>query len=286
MVTVMKYFSYIISLFSVLLLLGCGKAEGNQKLMKQLEAKASPSVNIGGRDYRLYVPKNLPQGRKVPLLLALHGGFGNSEYFEHHLGMNKVADRKGFIVAYPNGTEGKIWVMKNKRMWNAGNCCGIAARQNVNDVDYLADVINDIKAKYPVDNKRVYLTGHSNGAMMSYRFICERPDMVAAMVSIAGQLTANSCRNASGVDILHIHGDNDVNVPYEGGSTPHSAKGVNYRSVFQTREVLEKSGAKFKLQPLPRVDHKLSSIDDALKANHSKSLAEMIAEFVIDKNKN
>ena len=285
MVVVMKRLSYVLSLFCFVFILGCGgKAEGNQKLMRKLAAQASPLINVEGRSYRLYVPRKLPHG-KVPLLLALHGGFGNSEYFEHFLGMDKVAERKGFMVAYPNGTEGRSWLMKNKRMWNSGNCCGIAAEKNIDDVSFLANVINDIIAKYPVDPNRIYITGHSNGAMMSYRFVCERPDMVAAMVSVSGQLTANNCKSAKDVDILHIHGDGDDTVPYSGGSTWKSAKGVNYRSVFQTREALERSGARVMLKSLSHVDHKLGNIDNAVQMKYSKTLAEMIAEFLKDKAK-
>jgi poly(3-hydroxybutyrate) depolymerase len=280
----MTRFSFLVSILCFIFLSSCGNAAGKQQLIKQIEDNASPLVNVDGRAYRLYVPKNLRSG-KVPLLLALHGGYGNSEYFEHFLGMNKVADRKGFIVAYPNGTEGKIWLMKNKRMWNAGNCCGIASRKNIDDVEFLADVIRDVTAKYPIDPKKVYITGHSNGAMMSYKFVCERPEMVAAMVSVSGQLTADRCKSAVGVKVLHIHGNNDEHVPYQGGSTIKSAKGLNYRSVLQTESALKQSGADFTLKTLPKIDHNLTNINGALKNGYGENLAETIAGFLKGKEK-
>lgn len=206
----MTRFALILGFFLIFFPLA-GNALSGLEAKKQPISNISPLINLDGRGYRLYAPSNLPE--KVPLLLALHGGFGNSEYFQNALKIDRIANRYGFIVAYPNGTEGRIWLMKNKRMWNSGHCCGIAARENIDDVGFLANVITDITANYPIDTKRVYITGHSNGAMMAYRFVCERPDMVAAMVGISGQFTADSCKNAKNVEILHIHGDSNVHVP-------------------------------------------------------------------------
>jgi polyhydroxybutyrate depolymerase len=283
MVIIMTRFAFILGVFLMLLPSG-GHALSAWQQKKQAVANASPMVDLDGRGYRLYVPSNLPDGQ-VPLLLALHGGYGNSEYFQNALKMDRIADKYGFIVAYPNGTEGKIWLMKNKRMWNSGHCCGIAAKESIDDVSFLANVIIDVKANYPIDPKRVYITGHSNGAMMSYRFVCERPDMVAAMVGISGQLTADRCKSARNVEVLHIHGDSDVNVPSQGGSTSQSSKELEYRSVQQTEAALEQSGAMVTVKMLPQVDHSLASINSELQNENSRDLPQTIADFLLSKKK-
>jgi len=245
---------------------------------------ASIKAEINGRPYSLYVPRQLPQG-KAPLLLALHGAYGNADFIEEHLKMNPVADRKGFIVAYPNGTLGPLLAAKDRRFWNAGECCGVAKRRNVDDVKYLADMINDIASRYPIDRSRVYITGHSNGAMMSYRFVCERPDLVAGMVGIAGQLVTTNCRSARNVSVLQIHGQNDDFVPSQGGVAKKNRWGPKYRSAAETRQALERSGAKVDTELLPGTGHEITEINSAVSVRYRESLAERIANYLLNKHK-
>lgn len=238
--------------------------------------------NIGDRTYRLYKPSSLPSGN-APVLLALHGAYGNAKFIEDNLELNKYADKYGFIIAYPNGTEGITFLMKGKRFWNSGNCCGVANRRNVDDVLFLERVINDLVKHHNVDSKRVYLTGHSNGSMMSYRFVCEKPDMVAAMVGMAGPLTMNRCRNAQGVKILHIHGARDEFVPSSGGLSGKTRNKLKYKSIYQNRKELEQSGANVEVKELANTGHHLQDLKQGTKNNYSVPLAEMILKFVKDK---
>lgn len=245
----------------------------------------SNNVNLGDRSYNIYVPENI-SGKKMPLLLALHGGFGNARSFERVININYVADRYGFIVVYPNGTEGTSKFMRNKRMWNSGNCCGVASKTNVDDVGFLARIIGDVVSKYNVDADRVYITGHSNGAMMSYRFACERPDLVAAAVIIAGQLTANKCDRPGNVKILHIHGTSDRIVPLQGGVVKNSRTGVDYRSIAETAQELSNKGASFSFKELRGAGHGIRDINKTLMNDSSITLAEMIIKYLKDKHKN
>lgn len=241
-------------------------------------------VNIDGRTYRLYKPSYLPS-EKVPVLLALHGAYGNASFIEQHLGINALADKYGFMIAYPNGTEGVTMLMKNKRMWNAGNCCGVASRRNIDDVGFLTRIINDLVYNHSADPKRVFISGHSNGSMMSYRFICERPEMVTAMIGIAGPLTLNRCRNARGLKILHIHGAKDKFVPSYGGLSKKAKTGLYYKSIYENRKILEQSGANVEIKELPNTGHHLHEINQGARNNYSASLAEIIMDFIKNKQK-
>lgn len=274
----------IITLF----LTSCGGANARNNGRPAADVSASfnstsTAMEVNGRPYSLYVPGQLPQGQ-VPLLLALHGAYGNADFIEEHLGMNPVADRKGFIVAYPNGTRGPL-LPKDRRFWNAGECCGVAKRRNVDDVGYIADIINDIASRYPIDRSRIYITGHSNGAMMSYRFVCERPDMVAGMVAISGQLVVKDCRSSRNVSVLHIHGQSDDFVPSQGGVAKKNRWGPKYRSVSQTRQELERSGAHVETELLSGTGHEISEIDSAVRSRYRESLAERVASYLLRKQK-
>lgn len=242
-------------------------------------------MHYKGRDYLFYTPSSLSQNQSAPLLIALHGGLGNADYMAKAWGINEVAERHGFRVAYLNGTGGRLRMMANKRTWNAGGCCGIAERENIDDVGYIESFINDMVRNNPVDANKIYLIGHSNGAMMAYRFVCERPGMVAAMVSVSGSLMVSKCSNAR-VYVLEIHGDADNNVPFKGGVGSKSITKVNYKSVDQTAYEMKRAGANFNVTLVPGGGHNFEELDSATQRKYSVGLGEMIAQFLNGKAAN
>jgi polyhydroxybutyrate depolymerase len=189
------------------------------------------TVEDASRSYIVYQPA-LTRPDKVPLMVVLHGGLGNAESIEKISGMNGVADSGQFIVAYPDGTSGPL--LRNRRTWNAGRCCGKAVEKNVDDVGILESMINEIVASYPVDASRIYVTGHSNGAMMAYRLAAEIPGRLAAIMPVAGTLAIDDCDKGKDVAVLHIHGDSDNNVPFAGGEGARGVSGGAHRSVAET----------------------------------------------------
>jgi polyhydroxybutyrate depolymerase len=116
------------------------------------------------------------------------------------------------------------------RAWNGGDCCGMPARQHVDDVGFLAALIDDLARRYPIDRQRVYMTGHSNGGIMAFRFACDRPDLIAAVVPVSAALETTQCTPTKAVPLLDIHGDSDRNVPLDGGHGARSVAGVDFRS--------------------------------------------------------
>ena len=192
------------------------------------------------RTYKLYVP-SVPSSHVLPVMIVLHGGLGNAELIENSSGMNSVADTGPFIAAYPNGTEGILARMNNRRTWNAGNCCGIAAKKNIDDVKFIRMMIEDIASKYAIDRTRIYVAGMSNGAMMAYRLACEIPDLIAAIIPVSGTLAVNTCERGKDVPVMHIHGELDENVPYSGGSGSRSIARISHRSVPETVRLMTAS---------------------------------------------
>lgn len=172
-----------------------------------------------GRDrtYHVYVPSQLPPGQAVPLLVGLHGGFGSGQQFEEQSGFDGLAEANAFVAVYPDGIE--IPVLSKGHVWNGGGCCGPAAedKQNVDDVGFVSAVIDEVRRQQPIDPKRVYLAGHSNGGIMAYRFACALADEVAAVGMQAGTIFVDPCRPSRAVPLIEIHGTADENMPITGG---------------------------------------------------------------------
>lgn len=177
------------------------------------------------RSYRLYVPSGAKADADLAMVVALHGGLGSADQFADNSQFEGLAEDSGFVVVFPNGVD---------RTWNAGACCGPAARKGIDDVGFLAALIEHLGATLPVNRERVLVTGHSNGAMMAFRFACERSDVVAAAAPVAGSLEIPVCSPARGVDLLAIHGDSDRNHPLEGGEGTRSISGVSYVSMEES----------------------------------------------------
>lgn len=247
-------------------------------VMSSSPALASTEHSTGQRSYVLHVPDNLGDD-DVSLILVLHGGLGNARYIEKQTNLNTIADRYGFIVAYPQGNEEGKFLLKNKRTWNAGVCCGRSARENIDDVSYLNHVISDIKEQQPID--AVYLLGHSNGAMMAYHFVCRQSKTdITGVIALSGVLMLNRCEHADGVKIWHIHGKSDQNVPYLGGVGAKSITKIHYPSVERTLETMQESGAEVVEIPLG-AEHHWSSMDNGMQQKKGYSIAEFFARKVL-----
>ena len=166
----------------------------------------------GERTYSVYTPKVKVAGKR-PAVILLHGGFGTGSKMREHTmnGFEKLADREGFLVVYPEGYG---------RSWNDGrNDPHIRAQKaGTDDVAFLSKLIDTLVAKNGADPKRIYLGGISNGAMMSLRAACELSDKIAAIAPVAGSLPfEGQCARSSPVAMILIHGTKDPLVPYQGG---------------------------------------------------------------------
>ncbi|NOT48305.1 MAG: polyhydroxybutyrate depolymerase [Acidobacteria bacterium] len=168
------------------------------------------------RTYLVHLPRSYDKSKRLPLVLAFHGGGGNAQNMAKMSGFNEKADKENFIVVYPNGS-GRFDNML--LTFNAIGCCDYAMETNIDDVKFVSLLIDKLIKDYAVDKKRVYATGFSNGALISYRLAAEIPDKIAAIAPVAGALFDSSPKAKGKVAVLVIHGLADTAVPYEGGTS-------------------------------------------------------------------
>jgi polyhydroxybutyrate depolymerase len=164
------------------------------------------SIGISGldRSYRVHKPAGLPAS--APLVVMLHGGFGSGEQAERAYGWNQLADSAKFVVAYPDGVA---------RAWNVHGCCGQPSRDGIDDVGFIAAMIDQISNGIAIDRSRVYATGISNGGMMSYTLACNSDMFAAIGPDSATQL--DPCATPHPTSVMHIHGTTDHLIRYDGG---------------------------------------------------------------------
>jgi polyhydroxybutyrate depolymerase len=161
------------------------------------------------RTFLFHLPQDLTE--PAPLLVALHGGGGAGLGIAAFSRMNVVADRHGFVVVYPDGVE---------RSWADGRAITEADRAGVDDVRFVADLVDLLAERHPVDPGRVFAVGISNGGTMAVRLGCELTDRFAAVGVVAASMPATlvrTCAPARPVSLVLMHGTEDRLMPFGGG---------------------------------------------------------------------
>jgi polyhydroxybutyrate depolymerase len=181
-------------------------------------SSALQELQVQGRKVLVHVPAGYDPAHPAPLVLAFHGGGGDAAFMadDSRYGLQREADRGGFIVAFPNGAS----KLPGGRFatWNAGACCGYARDQNSDDVGFARAVVSALEAKYAVDPRRVFATGMSNGGMMAHRLACDAADVFRAVASVAGTDATTHCTPSRPISVLHIHAHDDDHVLFDGGA--------------------------------------------------------------------
>jgi polyhydroxybutyrate depolymerase len=177
--------------------------------------RSSGEVLTGGqkRAYLLHVPKTIPGDRPMPLVICLHGF---AEWPAHVMRLshwNQLADEFGFLVVYPRGSGFPF-------RWR---CSGMFSRQaeQSEDVQFISDLIDQLKKEYKIDETRIYANGLSNGGGMSFLLAGGLSDRIAAIGSVAGAyvLPWTEYTPKRPVPAIIFHGTADPIVPFHSHSS-------------------------------------------------------------------
>jgi len=172
------------------------------------------SILSGGiqRKFRLYIPNIYNSNTSVPLILNLHGYTSNATQQQFYSNFMPIADTANFIIVHPEGT-----APLGNQYWNAGFGSG------ANDVQFLSNLIDSIKASYNINLDEVYSCGMSNGGIMSYYLACNLSNRIAAIASVTGSMLNTWLTGLPTpprpFPVMEIHGTSDGTVPYNGDGT-------------------------------------------------------------------
>jgi len=143
--------------------------------------------------------------KKYPLIVAVHGYSCSGEFFAQNSGWHRVGEERNCFVVYPtaypyfspSARPGMLGAGIATPHWNSGGFGGTVDTVNVpNDVNFILEIVRETLAKYPeIDPERFYLTGHSNGSMMTQLVMRTAPATFAGFAPVG----AMECRNEPGV---------------------------------------------------------------------------------------
>jgi polyhydroxybutyrate depolymerase len=194
------------------------------------------------RSYRIHIPPSYNYQNPMPLVFVLHGSGVSSNSYSTKISseMDKKADEEGFIAVYPNGELLRfsqyykhpitfLWDLYSlayfSREWNRWN------ENNIDDVGFIRNLINHLETLLNVNSSRIYITGISGGAMMTYRLGAELSNYIAAIAPIAGVIGGIAyvpepddsispyiiSKPINPIPVIAFNGLQDKSVPYEGG---------------------------------------------------------------------
>jgi len=163
---------------------------------------------IGNRSYQAVIPDGWNGKDELPVLIHFHGWgrTGNNVVNNHKIA---GATRKtGVLLLAPNGL-GKSW-----SFWRAPST----------DVPFVEAMIDDAAKRFAIDRKRIYVSGFSYGAAMTWRLACEKGADYAAFLPIAGTLwNFEELKDCSApVTLRQVHGlkDTVMDLPRGAGGDP------------------------------------------------------------------
>lgn len=160
------------------------------------------------RNYLLYSPASYSEQTPSALIVVLHGGHGDAGKTADRTGFKPLADQEGFLVLYPEAAE---------KHWNDGRK---TTASNIDDVAFINALIDHVAKQRQIDKQRVYVTGLSNGGMMTQRLACESPQRFSAFASVIANLPVSMkavCKPGQPVSMMLINGTDDPLMPYAGG---------------------------------------------------------------------
>jgi len=165
------------------------------------------------RSYRVHVPASYREEHPAAVAFALHGYGDTAAGFEKTIGFNRIADREGFIVVYPNAAP---FGARRRQLWNSGGMYEVWWAGRVDDVGFMARLIDVVSVDYTIDPNRIFVFGVSSGGFMTHHLGARLPGRIAAIAPWAGLLAYNDFTTGPPVSVIHFHGARDDKVLYTG----------------------------------------------------------------------
>jgi len=183
--------------------------------------KLSVQAEGHGWTYHLYVPDRV-RASSVPLVVVFHGAGGDGRAYLEKDGWLAQSEHAGFAVAAPDGLPAlpaqPASFRLNPRLWNSGQLKPTTLRGRIDDMAFVTAMLDDIVNRVHIDANRVFATGHSNGAGMTFMVGAKLSKRFAALATVMGQNSTTNPQPERALPTLVLLGTNDPLNPMEGGT--------------------------------------------------------------------
>lgn len=175
----------------------------------------------GLRRVSVHRPADTPADAELPLVIFLHGAGGSAAWCAEEVGWNPLADRRGFMVAWPEGLpidpHRPAKFLTNPMIWNDGSDWYPPGTPRPDDVAFLSALPDLIAGAFALDRSRVLLTGFSNGASMTYLAAESMADRLMGIAPVAGLCRLAAPAPVRPIRTLTMIGSEDRLIPVAGG---------------------------------------------------------------------
>jgi poly(3-hydroxybutyrate) depolymerase len=165
--------------------------------------------------YRTYVPTAYTGGKAFPLIITLHGLGGTEDAFfdNYEKKLPPLAESHGYIVAAPLG-----YRVDGSYGWGLGNPPADPNTKRMQDFSEqdVMQVLARVRQLYKIDDSRIYLMGHSMGAIGTWKVAPKNPDVFAAIATFAGSGAPATLERIATTPEFIVHGDADPTVNVAG----------------------------------------------------------------------
>ncbi|MGO9568503.1 MAG: alpha/beta hydrolase family esterase [Desulfomonilaceae bacterium] len=204
------------------------------------------SIQVNGlqRHYVVHVPGNHVGNKPLPVVIVFHGGGGTAKNIMWGTEWTGKADQEGFLAVFPEGTRPipseRPSFLLNPQTWNDGsNRAPVGAvLRKIDDVGFVRALIDDLIARYNVDQHRIYATGFSNGASMAFRVGRELSHRIAAIAPVAGADWLEQPMIRESVSLLYLSGTADPLNPLKGGEIRLGSRSMGHKP--PVRQLIQK----------------------------------------------
>jgi poly(3-hydroxybutyrate) depolymerase len=189
-------------------------AEPNAITTKLSFAKPATTIKLKIKDQerQAIIVNTADDATRRPAVMVLHGGMGSAAQMRATSGFDAIAKVNGFMVVYAEGTD----FGGDRHAWNTGFLLRRRV-QDADDITYFDTVIDTIVRDHGADPKRIFMTGGSNGGMMTYVYAVARAERLAAVALVVASMFTFDVSPTVPLPILIINGAKDDEIPIEGG---------------------------------------------------------------------
>ena len=180
----------------------------NYTLHSNEKSEVKTDSLFSDREYQIELPSNFSKGNKYGIIFALHGSNSDGKSFQKFLKLGDLT--QDYIVIYPTAMYGN---------WEEGCKCNKPYRLGVDDIGFMAYLLDKFKVKYNVDQKKIFALGFSQGALFAHNIACKLSDRFKGIVTVASPMSvplSKDCSKKNRIAVLMIHGTSDNVLKYEG----------------------------------------------------------------------